>query len=318
MLPWSKLTPFERAGEDNRAYRLPPDIKKVASSTTLKVISGIQHSFTLKRPKAAEEREEEREVEDTTTDVKNLFERPLREPILGKHFQLPGRSAIEQRIELDTTQLYIPVYTHLRVYPSEMMEALPTSPIIGQVKAENYLEHYMPVVGKVDVNTSAINIKEPQKLERIKAGANLDQPRASAGWGKPKTSSILGIPRAGSSLGKARASVSQGSPKAGVSSGYGKVSVSQGYPRAGSPRPRTTSLSKPKTSSSPGKPKASFRLGSPKAAASLAKADSSPGRLKSSPSKRSFSPGKANASSGKARISSVLGKPKAKSERETH
>ncbi|EDW64164.2 WD repeat-containing protein on Y chromosome [Drosophila virilis] len=318
VLPWSKLTPFERAGEDNRAYRLPPDIKKVASSTTLKVISGIQHSFTLKRPKAAEEREEEREVEDTTTDVKNMFERPLREPILGKHFQLPGRSAIEQRIELDTTQLYIPVYTHLRVYPSEMLEALPTSPIISQVKAENYLDHYMPVVGKVDLNTSAINIKEPQKLARTKAGANLDQPRASAGWAKPKTNSILGIPRAGSSLGKARASVSQGSPKAGVSSGYGKVSVSQGYPRAGSPRPCTTSLSKPKTSSSPSKPKGSFRLGSPIAATSPANADSSPGKRKSSPGKRSFSPGKAKASPGKARISSVLGKPKAKTDRETH
>lgn len=173
VLPWSKLTPFERAGEDNRAYRLPPDIKKVASSTTLKVISGIQYSATLKHVKTNEDREDDREVEDTTTnDLKTMFDKPLKEPILGKHFTLPGRSAIEQRIELDTTQLYIPVYTHLRVYPSEMMESLPTPPIIGQVKAENYLKHYMPVEGKVDPNTSAINIREPQSQGRSRAGGS--------------------------------------------------------------------------------------------------------------------------------------------------
>ncbi|KAH8378190.1 hypothetical protein KR093_009950, partial [Drosophila rubida] len=161
VLPWSKLTPFERAGEDNRMYRLPPDIKKVASSTTLKVISGVQYNTTFKR-RVSEKRDEDREVEDTAAnDLKTLFDKPLKEPILGKHFTLPGRSAIEQRIELDTTQLYIPVYTHLRVHPSTMMDNLPTPPIIGQVKAENYLNHYMPVEGKVDPNTSAINIREP-------------------------------------------------------------------------------------------------------------------------------------------------------------
>ncbi|KAH8263299.1 hypothetical protein KR044_006922, partial [Drosophila immigrans] len=162
VLPWSKLTPFERAGEDNRMYRLPPDIKKVASSTTIKVISGIQYHAHAKRTRVIEKRDEEREVEDTTTtDLKSMFDKPLKEPILGKHFALPGRSAIEQRIELDTTQLYIPVYTHLRVHPSAMLDNQPTPPIIGQVKAENYLKHYMPVEGKVDPNTSAINIREP-------------------------------------------------------------------------------------------------------------------------------------------------------------
>lgn len=172
VLPWSKLTPFERAGEDNRLYRLPPDIKKVASSTTLKVISGVQHSAGYKRRKGAEDRDDDRDVEDTaTTDLKSLFDKPLKEPILGKHFCLPGRSAIEQNVELDTTQLYIPVYTHLRVYPSEIIENLPTPPIIEQVRSENYLKHYLPVQGKVDLTSSAINIREPQRLEqRIRAG----------------------------------------------------------------------------------------------------------------------------------------------------
>lgn len=172
VLPWSKLTPFERAGEDNRLYRLPPDIKKVASSTTLKVISGIQHNAGYKRRKGAEDHDDDRDVEDTaTTDLKSLFDKPLKEPILGKHFCLPGRSAIEQTVELDTKQLYVPIYTHLRVYPSEIIESLPAPPIIEQVKSENYLKHYLPVQGKVDLTSSAINIREPQRLERrVRAG----------------------------------------------------------------------------------------------------------------------------------------------------
>lgn len=175
VLPWTKLTPFERAGDDARQYRLPPDIKKVASSTTLKVISGIQHSMQIKR-KVAEDRDDDRDVEDTaTTDLKSMFDKPLKDPILGKHFCLPGRTAVEQHIQLDTSELFIPVYTHLRVYPSEIMESVPTPPVIGQVRAENYLNHYLPVQGKVDLQSSACNIREPQRMEhRPKAGGGTD------------------------------------------------------------------------------------------------------------------------------------------------
>lgn len=174
VLPWSKLSPFERAGEDTRQYRLPPDIKKVASSTTLKVVSGIQHSMTVKR-KVAEDRDDDRDIEDTaSTDLKSMFDKPLKDPILGKHFCLPGRTAVEQHIQLDTSQLFIPVYTHLRVYPSEIMESVPTPPVIGQVRAENYLNHYLPVQGKVDLQSSAINIREPQRMEHRPAGGGTD------------------------------------------------------------------------------------------------------------------------------------------------
>ncbi|XP_030383633.1 WD repeat-containing protein on Y chromosome [Scaptodrosophila lebanonensis] len=166
VLPWSRLSPFEKAGQDNHVYRLPPDIKKVASSTTLKVISGIQVDrvkMTERAAKTAEEKEEEAaQAADEGTDLKSLFEKPLREPILGKYFALPGRSAVEQHVELDTTQSYIPVYSHLKVHPSEELERPPTPRAIKAVQAENYLEFYLPVEGKVDPNTSAINIKEPK------------------------------------------------------------------------------------------------------------------------------------------------------------
>lgn len=36
-LPWKKLSPFEPVEEQFTRYRMPPDIKKVASSTTMKV-----------------------------------------------------------------------------------------------------------------------------------------------------------------------------------------------------------------------------------------------------------------------------------------
>uniref|UniRef100_B7FF09-2 Isoform A of WD repeat-containing protein on Y chromosome n=1 Tax=Drosophila willistoni TaxID=7260 RepID=B7FF09-2 len=165
VLPWTKLSPFERAGDDTHVYRLPPDIKKVASSTTLKVISGLQVDRPMKRPDKAktEEKEEDTAQALETNDLKKLFDRPLKDPILGKHFQLPGRSALDQRIDLDTTQSYIPVYTNLKVHPSEELERLPTPAVISRVQAENYLHQYLPVEGKVDLNDSALNIKLPSR-----------------------------------------------------------------------------------------------------------------------------------------------------------
>ncbi|SPP81442.1 WD repeat-containing protein on Y chromosome [Drosophila guanche] len=165
VLPWSKLTPFERAGDVNQVYRLPPDIKKVASSTTLKVISGLQMDRPVKRTeaKAPEEREEQTAQTEDGYDLKKIFEKPLKEPILGKHFTLPGKSVMDQRIDVDTTQSYIAVYTHLKVHNTEMLERLPTPAVISRVAAENYLEHYVPVEGKVNLSGSALNIKQPPR-----------------------------------------------------------------------------------------------------------------------------------------------------------
>lgn len=39
-LPWMSLSPFEPVKENEQEFRMPPDIKKVASSTTLRV-SGV-------------------------------------------------------------------------------------------------------------------------------------------------------------------------------------------------------------------------------------------------------------------------------------
>ncbi|XP_070854977.1 WD repeat-containing protein on Y chromosome isoform X2 [Drosophila suzukii] len=165
VLPWSRLTPFDRAGNDSHLYRMPPDIKKVASSTTLKVVSGTQAERSMKRSdgKTVEVREEENAQAEDVTDLRKLLDRPIKEPILGKHFEMPGRSVLDQHIELDTSQSYIAVFTQLKVHSTEMLERLPTPAVVGRVQTENYLHHYIPVEGKVDISGSSLNIKEPSR-----------------------------------------------------------------------------------------------------------------------------------------------------------
>ncbi|KAI8033216.1 hypothetical protein M5D96_014028 [Drosophila gunungcola] len=165
VLPWSKLTPFERAGDDNHLYRLPPDIKKMASSTTLKVVSGVQAERIVKRSKGkvAEDREEETTQTEDVNELRKLLDGPIKKPILGKHFELPGRSVLDQHVDLDTSQSYIAVFTHLKVHSTEMLDLLPTPDVIGRVQVENYLHHYVPVEGKVDMTVSALNIKQPAR-----------------------------------------------------------------------------------------------------------------------------------------------------------
>ncbi|KAH8353503.1 hypothetical protein KR084_011410 [Drosophila pseudotakahashii] len=69
--------------------------------------------------------------------LKKLLGRSLKEPILGKHFSLPGRTGQPEPIELDTSQSYIAVYTHLKVHATGMPDRLPTPEAIGRVHAEN-------------------------------------------------------------------------------------------------------------------------------------------------------------------------------------
>ncbi|XP_016964640.1 WD repeat-containing protein on Y chromosome [Drosophila biarmipes] len=69
--------------------------------------------------------------------LRKLLARSLKDPILGKHFSLPGRTGLSQPIELDTSQNYIAVYTHLKVHATEMPDRLPTPEAIGRVQAEN-------------------------------------------------------------------------------------------------------------------------------------------------------------------------------------
>ncbi|XP_053961506.1 WD repeat-containing protein on Y chromosome isoform X1 [Anastrepha ludens] len=140
-LPWLKLSPFETTEEDHE-FRMPPDIKKVASSTTMKVITGIQEDKMPVRYdlKSADDDNEDVEAEATA----HMYSKPLKEPILGKYFELPGNSAVEQRIDLDTSLSYIPVFTHLKIHEADNIERPPTPPTIRRISNEDYMEFYNP------------------------------------------------------------------------------------------------------------------------------------------------------------------------------
>lgn len=84
------------------------------------------------------------------SETLRLYGQPLREPILGKHFQLPGRSGTEQRIDLDITASYIPVFTHLKIHEATDLEKPPTPPAIRRIANESYMEFYSPPQVKND------------------------------------------------------------------------------------------------------------------------------------------------------------------------
>ncbi|XP_017032998.1 WD repeat-containing protein on Y chromosome [Drosophila kikkawai] len=67
-----------------------------------------------------------------TNDLSQVLANSLKEPILGKHFSLPGRTCQKQTIELDTSQSYIAVYTHLKVHAAVMPDRLPTPESLGR------------------------------------------------------------------------------------------------------------------------------------------------------------------------------------------
>lgn len=85
--------------------------------------------------------------EDTVKDedVMYLYGKPLHEPILGKHFELPGKSAIEQPIELDVSSSFTPVFTHLKVHDTGSLERPSTPPVIRRIANESYMEFYEPL-----------------------------------------------------------------------------------------------------------------------------------------------------------------------------
>lgn len=93
---------------------------------------------------------------DTAEDDETLrlYGKPLREPILGKHFQLPGRSAAEQRIDLDITASYTPVFTHLKIHEANDLERPTTPPTIRRLARESYMDFYKPITADNDRSLS--------------------------------------------------------------------------------------------------------------------------------------------------------------------
>lgn len=133
--------------EKDQIYHIPLDIKNNASMTTLRVLSNVyvdrwkeyKNNFKIQQQKMQnidkiiskdDEEEEEDKEKNILIKYSDIFEKykigkPLSKPILGKYFKLPEPIKFTQPIILDTTLNYIPIYSHLNIYPVKMIGESP-------------------------------------------------------------------------------------------------------------------------------------------------------------------------------------------------
>ncbi|XP_043800374.1 WD repeat-containing protein on Y chromosome isoform X9 [Apis laboriosa] len=107
--PWSPILPMIPTYQYFKDYRLPPDIKKVASSTTLKVLEGGIIS------------------QITDSDISKTAFKTDYIMINGQRLTISmmDRATLMLLIDypiLDTSLPYIPIYTHLRLRPLEIIQ----------------------------------------------------------------------------------------------------------------------------------------------------------------------------------------------------
>jgi hypothetical protein len=81
-------------------YRLPPDIQRECSFTTLKVLKGGEVQRFFEKPK------EESPEDLIDADVMKTSSYSS-ESLLGKHFKLPLRGKIQKKPVLSTNYLYV-------------------------------------------------------------------------------------------------------------------------------------------------------------------------------------------------------------------
>ena len=89
-VPWTILPSLEPPGE-NFNFRIPPDLKRELSFTTLKVLKGGRTNRSVHR-KLADKKHDIEDKKERELKEKYVYGKPLKEPILGKYFKLPPRS----------------------------------------------------------------------------------------------------------------------------------------------------------------------------------------------------------------------------------
>ena len=79
----------------------------------------------------------------------------LKEPILGKHFKLPGRTPREpDNIKLNSKSSRIPIYSHLKVHETEILQRPSTPPMLKRLAEEEYMDYYTPQPAKKTINNT--------------------------------------------------------------------------------------------------------------------------------------------------------------------
>ncbi|KAI4460577.1 wd40 repeat domain 95 [Holotrichia oblita] len=106
---WKPLDPDTPPGREF-AYTIPPDICRIHSATTYKVMMGGAVSRPLTKKQQALLAERELVITDFSRGV---YGKRLEEPILGNYFHMPRRTSQRHEFQLDTSFSYIPVYQHM-------------------------------------------------------------------------------------------------------------------------------------------------------------------------------------------------------------
>lgn len=116
---------------DDFEFKLPPDIKGVASKTTLKVLNGGKRSeasaqwIDMKRAEMLEKNANEEEIGDN-----HLYGRALSETTLNRAYSMPVDEIVTRKPVIKITNSHcIPVFKHLKMYPADIVK-MPEKPII--------------------------------------------------------------------------------------------------------------------------------------------------------------------------------------------
>nr|XP_023023649.1 WD repeat-containing protein on Y chromosome [Leptinotarsa decemlineata] len=119
--PWREIPNNQPVGPDFD-FPIPADIKKVASSTTLRVLCG----GTFPKRLTIKQLQKQAEKDLIHIDQSKIYGKPLQTPVLGNHYAIPERTTKPKEIEFDTSCPYIPVYQHLIMpNPVELEEETP-------------------------------------------------------------------------------------------------------------------------------------------------------------------------------------------------
>ncbi|KAJ8731038.1 hypothetical protein PYW08_002451 [Mythimna loreyi] len=110
--------------------RFPPDVHKVASSTTLKVWRGGEVSRFVPGQQVEDKL---RHITEDELQHKTFGE-PPHEPVLGNHFVLPTRPDRSDRIVFDESLPIIPLYAHLRMGSTQPVRRPPTPEMVRQTR----------------------------------------------------------------------------------------------------------------------------------------------------------------------------------------
>ncbi|CAH1154332.1 unnamed protein product [Phaedon cochleariae] len=111
--PWKTISENHPIDPEGFEYAIPADIKRVASSTTLRVLCGgsFPKRLTIKQLKKQAEKDK------IHIDQSKIYGKSLISPILGNHYAIPERTTNPVDIKFDTSFPYIPVYQHLIMPP---------------------------------------------------------------------------------------------------------------------------------------------------------------------------------------------------------